>query len=66
MDVSRASFCVFLTHVFFLKLLARWGVNALTGPALVTVPLVTLLVILLSCGTYTVLSRIPGVRRWLL
>lgn len=64
--VSKASFCIFLTHVFFLKLLARWGVNALTGPALVTVPLVTLLVILLSCGTYTVLSRIPGVRRWLL
>ena len=63
--VSKASFCIFLTHVFFLKLLARAGFNALIGPAAVTVPLVTLAVLLLSCGAYAVLSRLPVVRRWL-
>lgn len=64
--VSKASFCIFLTHVFFLKLLARHGVNALAGPTLLTVPLITLLVVLPSCALYALLSRIPGVRRWLL
>ncbi|MEY8389262.1 acyltransferase family protein [Oscillospiraceae bacterium 38-13] len=65
-SLSRASFCVFLTHVFFLQLFARHGLRAAEGPALVTVPLVAALVLLCGWGAYGVLSRIPGVRRWLI
>lgn len=64
--VSRASFCVFLTHVFFLQYFARHGLRAAAGLTLFTVPLVSALVLLCGLGTYALLSRIPGVRRWLI
>lgn len=64
--ISRASFCIFLTHVFFLKLLAARGLNALAGPVVLTVPLLTALIITLSCLVYALLSRVPIVSRWLL
>lgn len=63
--VSRASFCVFLTHIFFLKLFAYHGLTALTGPAVVTVPALTLLILGCSCGVYEILRRIPVVNRYL-
>lgn len=64
--VSRASFCVFLTHVFFLQFFARHGLRTAEGPALFTVPLISLLLLACCCGVYTLLSRVPGVRRWLI
>ena len=63
--ISKASFCVFLTHIFFLKALARRGFTAQMGPALLTVPLLSALLLGCGCGVYALLSRIPGVRRWL-
>lgn len=63
--VSRASFCVFLVHIFFLKVFARFGLTALAGPAVVTVPVLSALLLGCGCGVYAVLSRIPGGRRWL-
>ena len=63
--VSRASFCVFLVHIFFLKVFAHFGLTALAGPAVVTVPVLSALLLGCGCGVYAVLSRIPGVRRWL-
>ena len=64
--LSNASFCVFLTHVFFLQFFARHGLRAAEGPPLFTVPLVSLLVLICGWGTYALFSRVPGVRRWLI
>lgn len=64
--LSRASFCVFLTHVFFLQFFARHGLRAAEGPVLFTVPLLSALVLACGLGAYGILSRIPGVRRWLI
>lgn len=64
--LSKASFCVFLTHVFFLQFFARHGLRAAEGPPLFTVPLVSLLVLICGWGTYALFSRVPGVRRWLI
>ena len=64
--VSKASFCVFLTHVFFLQFFARHGLRAADGPVLLAVPLVSVLLLACGCGTYALLSRVPGVRRWLI
>lgn len=63
--VSRASFCVFLVHIFFLKVFAHFGLTALAGPAVVTVPVLSAL--LLGCWLRRVRGalRIPGARRWL-
>jgi len=64
--LSRASFCIYLTHVFFLQFLARHGLRAAEGPVLLTVPVISALIVVCCCGLYTLLSRIPGVRRWLI
>lgn len=63
--LSKASFCVYLTHVFFLQAFARWGFRAAEGPVLLTAPLLSALIIACGCGVYAVLSRVPAVRRWL-
>jgi surface polysaccharide O-acyltransferase-like enzyme len=64
--LSRASFCVYLTHIFFLQAFARWGLRAVNGPVLLTVPLISVLIVCCCCVVYLVLSRIPVVRRWLI
>ena len=64
--LSKASFCVFLTHVFFLQFFARHGLRAAEGTPLFTVPLVSLLVLICGWGAYALFSRVPGVRRWLI
>ena len=64
--MSKASFCIYLTHIFFLQAFARWGLRAIDGPVLLTVPLISGLIICCCCAVYMVLSRVPVVRRWLI
>ena len=63
---SRASFCIYLTHIFCLQAFARWGLRAVDGPVLVTIPLISGLIVCCCCAGYVVLSRVPVVRRWLI
>ncbi len=63
--LSKASFCVYLTHVFFLRLLMR--LSFLTSPPYaLTIPFLSVLTLLCGIAAYTILSRIPWVRRWLI
>lgn len=62
---SNASFCVYLTHVFFLQAFARHGIRAVEGPVLLMAPVVSVLIITCCCGVYALLSRIPGIQKWL-
>lgn len=64
--LSRASFCVFLTHIFFLKGFARLGLTVQAGPAAVTVPVLALVLLACGCGVYEALRRIPVVNRYLI
>ena len=64
--LSKASFCVFLVHIFFLKSFAYFGITALIGPAIVTIPMMTILLLGCSCLVYEVLRRSPVVNRWLI
>lgn len=64
--ISRGSFCVFLVHIFFLKTFAHFGLTAQVGPAIVTVPMMTLLLLGCSMAVYALLRRIPVVNRWLI
>ena len=64
--ISKASLCVFLVHIFFLKAFAHFGVTALVGPAILTVPMMTLLLLGCGCLVYEVLRHIPLVNRWLI
>ncbi len=63
---SRASFCIYLVHVFFLYLFQGWGYRELALPRLLLIPLVGAAICLLSAGVYWLLSKIPVVNRWLI
>ena len=64
--LSRASFCIYLTHIFFLQAFARCGLRAVDGPVLLAVPTTSGLIVCCCCVVYVVLSRVPVVRRWLI
>ncbi len=64
--ISKASFCIYLCHVFFLRGLARCGFTAATLPGWVSIPLLAASLFALSFLLYQLLRRIPWVRRWLI
>lgn len=63
--VSRASFCVYLTHMFVIYILEGFGFYVAQGVILVTVPLVSLVVIGVCLAVYAVLSRVPVLNKWI-
>ncbi len=63
---SKASFCIYLVHVFFIYIFSRLGVSAGLLPPLIGVPLLALAYLACSTAVYLVLSRIPIVNRWLI
>jgi surface polysaccharide O-acyltransferase-like enzyme len=64
--LSRASFCIYLVHIFFLDALVSHSFTVRLLPCLVSIPLTVAAVFLCSCLTYLVLSRIPFVRNYLI
>ena len=63
---SRASFCIYLVHVFFIYIFSRLGVSSGLLPPLIGVPLLALAYLACSMAVYLLLSRIPLVNRWLI
>jgi surface polysaccharide O-acyltransferase-like enzyme len=64
--VSKASFCVYLVHVFFLYAFEKLGFHVGLFSPLLSAPVVTAAIFLCSCGAYAVLVKIPGVNKWLI
>lgn len=64
--VSRASFCIYCVHVFFIYLLSGFGLSALTWTPIISVPVTAAVNMLLCCVVYSALSRIPLVKKWLI
>lgn len=62
---SKASFCIFLVHVFFISRFSYWGFTVFLLPCIVSIPMVVLGNLLLSTLVYLVLSRVPVMKRWL-
>ncbi len=62
---SKASFCIFLVHVFFISRFSYWGFTVFLLPCIVSIPMVVLGNVFLSTLVYLVLSRVPLVKRWL-
>ncbi len=64
--LSRASFCIFLVHIAWLKVFVRFGLSAAAYPTVISIPVFAAAVLLLSYLCWLVLSRIPLVNRWLI
>lgn len=63
---SKASFCIYLVHMFILvEVFRRNGFTIFLGPCLVTIPVQVICDVALSCLVYLVLSKIPVVKRYL-
>lgn len=63
--LARASFCIYLVHILFQKLLLRLGLSAGAPPCILTVPAMAAL--LGACGwlVWEALRRVPIVRTYL-
>lgn len=63
--LARASFCIYLVHILFLRVFLRLGVDPGTSPCLVWIPIVCLLLLVTGWLTWEVLSRVPIVKTYL-
>ena len=64
--LSKASFCIYLSHMFILYILEHFGIRAQLLPALFSVPLLSVLVLLICLFVYGVLSSIPVLKKWII
>lgn len=64
--VSKASFCIYLSHLFVIYCLFKINVNVHILPAMISIPVIVALAFAFSILIYTVLSRIPLVKKWLI
>ncbi len=63
--ISKASFCIYLVHVFVIHLFDFLHVSVNMVPTLLSVPLLSGVNLAVSYVCYCVLSRIPIVNKWL-
>ena len=64
--VSRASFCIYLVHLFFLDFLAGRGFAAGIYPPIWVVPVLVAVMFAAGFAVWLVLRRIPVVNRYLI
>jgi surface polysaccharide O-acyltransferase-like enzyme len=64
--ISRASFCIFLSHLFFLDFFQSRGFTAASFPAAASVPTVAAALFVCGFAVWLVLRKVPWVNRWLI
>ncbi len=64
--LSKASFCVYLTHVFFIHIFTKHGYVIDLIPLALSIPIIAVSNLLLCLILYLILSRIPVVKKWLI
>lgn len=64
--ISKASFCIYLSHMFVLYALEGFGITAKIFPAIISVPIISVCVLLICMGIYWILSKIPILSKWII
>lgn len=64
--LGRASFCVYLAHMFFIYIFREHALTAAAFPTVVSIPAIAGSILLICCGVYFVLSKIPVISKWLI
>lgn len=62
--MSKASFCIYLCHIFVLRLIHHFGGFNLATP-IVLIPLLTIVITAASTAVYWVISHIPILKKWI-
>ncbi len=63
--LSKASFCIYLVHIFFIKLFSLCGITVFFLPSLISIPLIALLNIFCCLVVYFILSHVPVFKKWI-
>ena len=63
--IAKASFCVYLIHIFIISEAARLGWSIFLFPCAVSIPVAAAITLAICCGIYFVLSKIPVVKKYL-
>ncbi len=63
--ISKASFCIYLSHMFILYTAERFSITAMIGPAILTIPLCSVAALLVCILVYAVISKIPVLNKWI-
>lgn len=63
---SKASFCIYLVHVFIIRIFDKLGFVVNIGHPVFMIPLIAICNILISTIIYFVLSKIPVINKWLI
>ena len=64
--VSRASFCIYLSHIFILYILIHFGVMTQMLPTIISIPLISGSILLICLIIYFVISKIPILNKWII
>ncbi len=64
--LSKASFCIYLSHMFVLYLFTHIGLTVSVLSPILSVPLISAAVLFVSFIIYIVLSKIPVLRNWII
>lgn len=64
--ISKASFCIYLVHVFVLHIFSYCNITVNFLPTIISIPMLMLVNFIISYCCYAVLSRIPIVKKWLI
>lgn len=63
---SKASFCIFLVHVFFLKIFPSIGLTVNIFPCLLSIPFLVILNLACSMCVYWILSNVVILKKWVI
>lgn len=64
--ISKASFCIYLIHDFFNITFRSFGLDKIISSVFISIPILSLLNLILSFLVYLVLSKVPYVKKYLI
>ncbi|MEG0345548.1 MAG: acyltransferase family protein [Erysipelotrichaceae bacterium] len=64
--LSKLTFCMYLVHVFVMQALNLVGITTLSYPAIISVPLNTILVFLISFLIASIINKIPVLNKYIM
>lgn len=64
--ISKASFCVYLSHMFILYILMHFGIVTQKLSAIFSVPLISAIVLSGCLVIYAIISKIPLLNKWII
>ncbi|MDR2939220.1 MAG: acyltransferase family protein [Clostridiales bacterium] len=63
--ISKASFCIYLVHIFFLYEFIGFGFTVSVFPCIISIPIMVSAIFMCSWVFYIIMSHIPIANKWL-